>query len=57
MKPDDTAYMRHIFDAIHQIELHTKKTTYEDFVGNDWDQAAVLRYLEIIGEAARHISE
>jgi len=33
------------------------KHKYEEFFSNDWDQAAIIRYFEIIGEAVSNINE
>lgn len=50
-----TAYIGHIQDAIKKIEDYAGKTSHEAFLKNDWDQDAVIRNLEIIGEALNHI--
>ena len=52
MKPREDAYILHIRDAILAVESYGKLHTYEQFVKSPWDQAALARYLEIIGEAA-----
>lgn len=54
---DITVYIFHIRDAIQKIENYAEKNTYEDFLQNDWDQDAVIRNLEIIGEALSHINQ
>ncbi|MBI5619753.1 DUF86 domain-containing protein [Candidatus Gottesmanbacteria bacterium] len=56
MKPRNTAYLAHIRDAIHQVELYARDHTYEQFLQTPWDQAAVVRHLEIVGEAASQIT-
>ena len=43
MKRDDTVYLHHILDA-------------NEFLGNSMAHDAVVRQIEIIGEAARNIS-
>lgn len=43
-------------DAITEVERYRDDHTYEQFLAAQWDQAAVTRHLEIIGEAAAHIS-
>ncbi len=55
MKPRNTAYLAHIRDAIHQVERYARDHTYEQFLRTPWDQAAVVRHLEIIGEAATQV--
>ena len=44
-----------ILNCIGKIERHTKGMTFNDFEEDDKTIDAVLRNLEIIGEAARHI--
>lgn len=55
MKRDIRVYIKDIFEAIEKIEEYTKESTEEDFYGNTQMQDAVLRRLEIIGEAVKHI--
>lgn len=59
MKPNVTAtvYLLHIRDAITKIERYTSTATYEQFLKSEWDQDAVIRNLEIIGEALSHIDQ
>ena len=49
---NNTAYILHIQDALAKITGYTTSHTVHEFEENEWDQSAVLRYLEIIGEAA-----
>lgn len=56
-KRDDTVFLRHILDAIDAIDQYTKGMTFEDFVHHSMAHDAVIRQIEIIGEAARNISE
>ena len=57
MKKDDTVYLRHISDSINQITDYVLATTYQGFLTNRMLQDAVVRQLEIIGEASRNLSE
>lgn len=52
----DRAYLRHIFDAISNIEKFMEGVTKERFLGNIEKQYAVLRGFEIIGEATKNLS-
>ena len=52
----DTVYLRHILDAITAIEEYTQ-TGREDFLREKLCQDAVIRRLEIVGEATKRISE
>jgi len=54
---DDTVYLRHIADAINQIEDYLGEKSFEEFTENKMFQDAVVRQLEIIGEASRNLSD
>ncbi|MEW6482620.1 MAG: DUF86 domain-containing protein [bacterium] len=57
MKKEDTAYLKHILDAITRIEEYTAGIEYEDFMENHLIQDGVIRQIEIIGEASKRISD
>lgn len=48
-------YLAHILEAIERIERYTADLAYKAFAENDMAQDAVIRNLEIIGEACRNI--
>ena len=50
------AYLDHILQAIQRIARYTKGMTEEGFSDNEMAQDAVIRNIEIIGEAARNIA-
>jgi uncharacterized protein with HEPN domain len=50
-----TDYLRHILEAIERIERYTADLGYGGFVESEMVQDAVIRNLEIIGEACRNI--
>lgn len=52
----DEVYLRHILDAISDIQEFVKEVSEKDFVLNKEKQYAVLRGLEIIGEATKNLS-
>jgi uncharacterized protein with HEPN domain len=56
MKPDEQVYLRHILDAIAKTEDYLRSVNEPDFVANSLVQDGVIRQLEIVGEAARHVS-
>jgi len=56
-KRDNLAYLKSIKDAIKKITSYVSKHNFEDFFSNEWDQAAIIRYFEIIGEAVNNIDE
>jgi uncharacterized protein with HEPN domain len=56
MKRDDSVYIRHIADAIDRIEKYTSGVDENTFLTNSLIQDAVIRQLEVIGEAAKRLS-
>jgi uncharacterized protein with HEPN domain len=52
---DPLLLIRHILDSILRIEQYTLSITQEEFLGNFLIQDAVIRNLEIIGEASRSV--
>ncbi|MDI6770207.1 MAG: DUF86 domain-containing protein [Anaerolineales bacterium] len=57
MKRDDTVYLRHIRDAIEMIEDYTRELSENEFLSHAMAKDAVVREMEIIGEAANNISD
>ncbi len=53
----DIARLMHIQDAISEIESYTKDSTFEAFSNSSMMKFATIKQLEIIGEAANHISK
>ena len=53
---DDLTYIEHINECIDKIKRFTSQLTWEDFNSNEMVQDAVIRNIEIIGEAAKQIS-
>jgi uncharacterized protein with HEPN domain len=54
---DDTVYLKHIGDALDQIETYLLGKSFEEFMSNKMLQDAVVRQLEIVGEATRNVSD
>lgn len=52
----DKARLQHIYDAILEIESYVDKSAYDIFVANTMMQFACVKQLEIIGEAANHLT-
>jgi uncharacterized protein with HEPN domain len=52
----DNAYLADILQAASAIRRFVDGVTKEQFIGNEEKYEAVNRKLEIIGEAARHLS-
>ena len=53
MMKDDSVYLRHILDAIAQIESYLDGVSVDQFQKTRLIQDGVLRQLEIMGEACR----
>jgi len=56
MNKDDTVFLKHILDAIDLIDDYLKDKSYEEFEENRMLQDAVIREIEIIGEATKNLS-
>jgi uncharacterized protein with HEPN domain len=57
MSKDENVYLNHIRDSIEKIESYVSGVEQDEFFENSMVQDAVIRQLEIIGEAAKRISE
>lgn len=53
----DLPYLQHILDAISKIEKYVKNTTLKKLSNDSKTQDAVVRELEIIGEATKKLSK
>jgi len=54
---DESVFLKHIISAIDEIEKFTANVALKDFLENREKQSAVVRQLEIIGEAVKNLSE
>ncbi|MDJ0757163.1 MAG: DUF86 domain-containing protein [Ardenticatenaceae bacterium] len=50
-------YLRHIYDEIHYLKRVTDNLSFEGFINDETLKRAVVRSLEIIGEAVKQIPE
>ena len=57
MSRDWTFYVEDILDSAHRIQRYTQGMTLEAFRVNEMVYDAVVRNLEIIGEAAKHLPD
>lgn len=57
MNRDDKVYLKHILDAINQINEYVKDINYESFMAARLVQDGVVRQFEIIGEATKNLSD
>ena len=57
MSKDYTVFLRHILESIEAIEEYITDISEEEFLENRQKQDAIIRRLEIIGEAVRNLPE
>ena len=56
MIKDDLAYIDHIIESIRKINDYSSGLSFRDFKTNELVQDAIIRNIEIIGEASKKIS-
>lgn len=56
MTKDNTIYIKHILDEITDIQNFIKNSTEENFATNTMMQKAIIRSIEVIGEAANNVA-
>jgi len=56
MNKDNSIYVEHIVASIGLIIEYTKGMSIDDFLSDSKTQDAVIRQLEIIGEATKNLS-
>ena len=57
MKKEDSVYLKHILDAVNDIDEFVKGMNKETFLSNKAIEYAVVRSIEIIGESSKHLSK
>jgi uncharacterized protein with HEPN domain len=57
MKRDESAYLRHILDAISKTQEYLHGLDENSFNANSLVQDGVIRQIEIIGEATKRLSQ
>lgn len=57
MKKDPKIFLEHILQSIEAIEDYVKDLTKDDFLNSPIVQDAVIRRIEIIGEASKNLPE
>ena len=55
MSRDSNVFLKDILNAIKRIEEYTKDCSFQDFREKQLIQDGVVRNLEIIGEAVKHL--
>jgi len=54
---NDRTYVQHMLEAIQTIQSYIGECTFDAFIDNKMMVDAVVRELEILGEAANQVSE
>jgi len=54
---DDFIFIQHIIESIKNIEEFSAGLSKKEFIKNRLKQSAIIRELEIIGEASKNLSE
>lgn len=57
MKKDSSLYLEDIIQAIRRIEKYIKDVSFNQFIQEDMRHDAVIRQLEIVGEATNKLSK
>jgi uncharacterized protein with HEPN domain len=57
VKKDPLIFLEHILESIGIIDGYVRGTTREEFLSSTKTQDAVIRRIEIIGEAAKNLPE
>ncbi len=57
MQRDYSVYLNDILAAISKIERYVNDLSFKEFIQDDMRVDAVVRNLEVIGEAAKHVPE
>jgi len=55
MKKDETVFIAHILESIENIETFMENVSKESFFDNKEKQSAIIRQIEIIGEAVKNL--
>lgn len=57
MKKDPKIFIKHILESISRIESFSRGLAKEDFLKDELKQSAIIRQLEVIGEATKNIPD
>ena len=56
MIKDDSVYLDHIIESFEKISDYLRGVSYSDFIADEEKQDAVIRKLEVAGEATKRLS-
>ncbi len=57
MKRDESVYLQHVLDAIEKVEAYLQGVDEATFYKQSMMQDAVIRQIQIIGEAVKRLSD
>lgn len=57
MKKDPSIFLEHILGSIEKIEAFSKNLSKEDLSKSELNQYAIIRAIEVIGEAAKNLPD
>ena len=57
MKKDPLIFIKHILDSINKIESFSKNISKDELSINELKQYAIIKRIEIIGEACKNLPE
>jgi len=55
MKKDDRIYLEHILESFTKVVRYVESVGYEAFMADEGKQDAVIRKIEVTGEAAKRL--
>ena len=56
MKKDDYVYIEHILESFTKIVQYLESVSYEAYLADEEKQDAIIRKIEVAGEATKHLS-
>jgi len=54
---DNLVYLEHIIECINKIKKYSDNLSKKEFIDNEVIQDAIIRNIEIIGEASKNLSK
>ncbi len=57
MKKDNLIYLDHVLESLRKALIYVEDVTYDEFMIDEEKQDAVVRKIEVAGEAAKRISQ
>ncbi|MBL7790986.1 MAG: DUF86 domain-containing protein [Saprospiraceae bacterium] len=57
MKKDDRIYLDHILESFMKIVRYIEDVAYESFLADEEKQDAIIRKIEVAGEATKRLSQ